>query len=482
MSFFDIKDSVPVKSSFLSYSFPEVTLFNQGQWSKEKISFLSSNYFYKIKYPANNDTRLSYFKNGTPSVFRPTHMYICGLIHNNITGLTSSDKTNIVGELVIECVNDSDFSKVFLCVFLQSPVSASTMNPTTVDNIINMINSDPNNQSKYITSIQSKLDVDIPASEKCIIYKDFSNFVIMLMQPIVLTTDTTNTIISKLETSTALFSMSAPNDYKNVTDENANGANIPADFGSGSGGDKKASPEDEIYIDCKPTGPGVGEVTTYQIPINSAFSQDLQQMNFIKTGVNFFIFTLAIMTIYLIVPMAYKSVVIDKVNVLLTGDKERKIRIRSVDVCLSFLFLAYGVTNIFFGFSKDGNIEIAMSGLFVLTFFLLSASIIQFNKLSDEFMRTRDITTKYIPDEEKTTSFYDHDDIFKFIGLAGGYATKVTNGPFMHILVLLFLFTLLMLYLRSSDQIKPKDFITYFTEIGLLIIIGFPIFYFFISP
>ena len=96
MAFFDINTAIPITPSVLTYKFPDVKLFNSGSWTKEKSDGI--NYVYKITYPTTTDTAIKFVDNKNVSaIFKPTFMRICGVIHNNITGLTSTnDKTNII--------------------------------------------------------------------------------------------------------------------------------------------------------------------------------------------------------------------------------------------------------------------------------------------------------------------------------------------------------------------------------------------------
>jgi len=121
MAFFDINTAIPITPSVLTYKFPDVKLFNSGSWTKEKSDGI--NYVYKITYPNTTDTAIKFVDNKNVSaIFKPTFMRICGVIHNNITGLTSTnDKTNIIGELVIECASNTSSGKLYICIFLKAP-------------------------------------------------------------------------------------------------------------------------------------------------------------------------------------------------------------------------------------------------------------------------------------------------------------------------------------------------------------------------
>jgi len=497
MAFFDINDSVRVNASFLSYSYPKTTLFNSnGSW-KEHLSFTNSKYYYKIPYPLTNDTKLTYLHTGIPSVYKPTTMYIFGLLHNNIDGLTANaDKTanaasNIIGELVIEHTSSSTSNKLYLCILLKGVNSTSTSFKTTsIDKIINMILSDPIKQDEYIRSIDLNLDLDIPVVEKCFKYKDKTNTVIILTEPIQLTNQDVSTIISILEPNTKLFSISAPNDYENTTKEETDGLAMDVNVDD-------VKNDNDIYIDCKPTGHSFKDVATYQIPINSAFSKDMQQMDFMKTSMNFFLFIIGLVFIYLTVPATYKMMVIDKTNLGFGGSSSevlRKTRIRSADMLFFFGFFSLIFTCFYYGFQENADFQLVINGLFLFVFFGLSFSIIQINKLNKSFMSTGQIELEIKSDDEKSgkPTFTNPVDMFALIGSCFAYAyffnyngetMNYSGGATLAMLACEIIVATILIILRyGSHSIDDKDFKKYCWEIlGFAIPVGVPLFMFMIT-
>ena len=464
MAFFEKSSSKPVTPNFLSYSYSDTTLFNRGQWEKKNLSYFSSNYYYKITYPQGNDSgKLSYIDNNLPSVYRPTYFYIFSLLHNNITGLTSGDEADktIIGELVIEHKNNNDH-KLFLCILLKEPASTLGATYTNVDNVIKMIQSDLTKTSisdstdpnKAVASIQLNLDFDIPKHENCIIYKDSmntNNTVIILTEPITLGSSDMSKLISKFENTTDLFSISAPNDYATQTSEVAasgaqSGQNAVAGDNSG----------DDIYIDCQPTGPGLEEIATYNIPIGSALSKDMQKLDFMKTSVNFFLFCLGLLLIYMGMPMLYKMLVIDKTISKVDDDKERKQTIRGADIIISGFVVLYVLSCFYYGFEGDGDITLITNGLFGFVILGISISLILVKKLDIEFLRYGDKSIKYEKDEEEKESLTNANKTFGILTAAFAFMVS-TNGALLHILAVNFIVLMFLLVLRYGTKSIPDD-------------------------
>jgi len=68
--------------------------------------------------------------------------------------------------------------------------------------------------------------------------------------------------------------------------------------------------EDDIYIDCNPTGASQQELDTYEIPINSRMTKDLSELRLKEMIINFFMFLVLVVICYFVVPVAYKLTVI----------------------------------------------------------------------------------------------------------------------------------------------------------------------------
>ena len=79
--------------------------------------------------------------------------------------------------------------------------------------------------------------------------------------------------------------------------------------------------ENDIYIDCSPTGASQEELDTYEVPINSRMTSDLGQKRMEEMTTNFFFFVILVAITYFISPTAYKLGITD--YILLTFDKDK---------------------------------------------------------------------------------------------------------------------------------------------------------------
>lgn len=69
--------------------------------------------------------------------------------------------------------------------------------------------------------------------------------------------------------------------------------------------------DDDIYIDCSPTGASQEELDTYEVPINSRMTSDLGQKRMEEMATNFFFFVILVTITYFVSPIAYKAGITD---------------------------------------------------------------------------------------------------------------------------------------------------------------------------
>jgi hypothetical protein len=315
---------------------------------------------------------------------------------------------------------------------------------------------DPN---KAKDSVLLDLTADIPSDQKCITYNDSTNdntTVIILTKPIKLGSPLTTPRIESLVDSTNMFSIYPTNDYETDTAQ-LGSRSIGSDNVSGAFGKHSV---DDIYIDCQPTGPGLEEIKemqTYNIPIGSALSQDMQKMDFMKTSVNFFLFCLGLILLYMGVPMLYKMAIIDKTIENVQGNAERLKTIRSADVLIVIVFVIYILASFYYGFNGDGDISMITNGLFGFVVLGISISLIMIKKLDSEYMRKGDVT---VEDSKSESAQADAQGVFAIIARCFAFLFS-TKGALTHVLVCNFIALLILGSLYLSKQIDEPTFKKY---------------------
>jgi hypothetical protein len=330
---------------------------NDGEDDFLSMSFINSTSTYNL-----------YYTGKTNQQFSTSNIYLCGLLHNNITGITtpSANNGNIIGELVIE--HKTLTGSAFVCFLLKKPDGGIKPPTNDIDNIYYLLK-DSGSVSETVI-----LNNIIPTQDNCFVYNDKKNNTIFVFTtPITINEDTAASIETYI-TTTKLFDVN-PTNY----------VIIP------KSGITKFQ-EDQIYIDCSPTGASQEEINTYNVPINSELMHEKQEMDYMKTSVNFFTFVVGLAVCYFAVPQFYKTVVIDKSILFhslypsLVPDSLE--RIRSADVFI-MLFFAIGTFILFWCGYSYANYNLLTVGIFCAVFYGLSFSIIQNNKIMNDFMSAK---------------------------------------------------------------------------------------------
>ena len=429
-------------------------------------------------YNPENTPNITYPDNTTQ--YTATTLRIFSLLHTNILNVTCNSSgvpispTNIAGELVIEHTSLTGYDTIYTC-FLLTDIKGKTKN--SLDNLIEQ-NGLPDEKKKL--TINLNLNSLITNSD-CITYRYINKTVIVFTKP--LNINNTGSILKQFSNVTGLFKMT-PSDGKNYavilqnTKDDEGGTVIGRTYEKG--GKVGQHKDDDIYIDCSPTGEKADQITTYNVPINSEYTQDASKIDFMKATIHLCLVIILLIVVYFVVPIIYKGVVIDNINKFMRPkegvypDEEDKIadnmvinginkkivntfvRLRSVDVTLVTIFLTIFGLLIYEGFSVKDNFDMIMYALYFSIMFGLSFATIQFSKNSNDFMRTKvkveenkaELRGGVYPDElqdKSPVNYLQIGDVIVFLGSALLYIFTGKKGYVFLTLVFLAALTLFIL-------------------------------------
>uniref|UniRef100_A0A6C0I4K9 Uncharacterized protein n=1 Tax=viral metagenome TaxID=1070528 RepID=A0A6C0I4K9_9ZZZZ len=363
MSQFDLKDSKALNNNYkLVYNFlPNEVI---------KSDIVVKDSFLNVSFPNNNTTpNISTTMPTIPNTWQTTSLSIYNLIHDNIKSLTDQKGSGIVGELVIKLKPTTSSGTAYVCFLLKkSPDKNRPSND--VDNIMFLYNN--------ATSVTGTITLNhtIVKQNACIYYKDvLSNHVFVFTTPILINAQSAAFIAEGIDSKDAPFSPKTPPNkaYSIITSITQ-------------------LEEDQIYISCNPTGESDETLDTYNVPINSEYTDSKQQIDYMKMTVNFFIFALGLLFCYFFVPTIYKICIIDQIirfhHAYAEGDAVPTllVRLRTVDLYISFIVCVAVLTLAIVGF-KESDYYLVTSGLFLAFFYGLSYVLVQHNKMSPDWRK-----------------------------------------------------------------------------------------------
>jgi hypothetical protein len=409
--------------------------------------------YYRIPYDNSPNINFSYSKL-IPAGYTAINFFYFGILHNNVKGLSDTEginTSNIVGELVVECSNT--VSKAYLCFFLSEQKSVMGGSNTT-DNIFKMIK-----EKKLVKVENVALSDDIPnqTNAGCFIYSDTtnkSNTVVLFLNPINVNS-TTSTVIRSMLTSDSngnspLFSINGPIVQTSTTNIGSNpgssGANIKTD-------------NDNIYIDCNPSGESEDTIQTYNLPINSELMGEKNQKAVMKTSLNFFMFIIFVLFVYITVPKLYKKMVIDGSNKFFKENSgiltTPLVRVRSIDMWLSFIIIFICYILFKDGFEGD-NFQALSTAMYLVLIFGLSVTLIQSNKANEQdYMKTvlscGKVGENYLIGKD-SWEYTNLTDFFRT--LSDGLVFYVTDVLKVHVA----LFAIVVIFISISNAIQKKAF------------------------
>jgi hypothetical protein len=423
---------------------------NVAETSGKRIP--EKNIFYKINY-INREANFIY-DGIKPSDYIANNIYLYGLLHNNITGVTSNT-TDIIGEIVIQHSNANNQSqKVYSCFLVQQHATKSMNN--SVDTAVNMITNKGDS-----TEFTLKLTTEIPEQTRCFYYTDEGNHIFVYTAPILVNEHAATFLKNELSIKTKLFDINPSCDPKLIK--------LSEGFSSMT---IQEGLDNEVYIDCQPHGESPERINAYAIPIDSEFADSKNQIDMFKQMLNFCIFLMVAFVAQFTIPKLYKQIVINKINTNTpdTGGNQRRKDILHTDLLISSFCFIYILTSFITGMGKDGIGSILYFGIGLLIFYVLSLSLIQVNKAEPGYMNTpnptslnTDIDSSYPIDLDAIYKFTGWEILTQF-GFAFGLLTRISNWMLFGIVivsVISFLYLIIWLSLGSNNNkfaAKEKEF------------------------
>jgi hypothetical protein len=295
--------------------------------------------------------------------YRSKDLYILKPVHSIVDAKYAT--TPYVGEIIIK--HNPYFSTdpvIYLCFFLTN--SSSNKPPADA----------PKNDMDAIIKFVTKGGSDrLTTSLTSVIQKQTSGVLctgiegetfIIFTNPIYISSD-----LSMLTSATGLFKINDVADKLLLTSNNiATGV------------------DNNIYMDCNPTGVSNETVQTYNVPIYSEYSKDASKFATMSMTMNFTSVVAAVFVVYAFFPSFYINYIYENVKKVITeGTAETKAtRLDTIEIFYTLMVLSFFVINIAIGFvyMNDGgwyNVLLAVGAAFI---YILTNSIIGFTRMANK--------------------------------------------------------------------------------------------------
>ena len=442
MSSFDLSVTSNLdNTSKILYNYYNTTISSSDV--EVKTSSGSKYYNINVSYPSNTPNVLYPDSLGT---FIANKIYLSGTMHT----LKQIPTTNTVGELIIEHTPLTGTGKLFVCILLNYS-SNIVSDKNSVDDLIDIASSDD-------TRKQIALNSSILTQSNAIVYKDNGNTIIVFASPIYISKASNDNIKNLAKPS--LFT-NYSSEYKILPQNSISMAD-----------------KDEIYIDCSPTGASAEEIATYNVPINSEYTQDAGKLDFMKTTIQLCLVFLLIVITYYSVPFFYKTIVVDNIKKLIHTDIGKKNRNTAIDIILIILSFLLLIKITYDGVIQN-NFDSVLSGVYFFVLFGLSIAIIGYNREANYFedayrntpLPDSNTSAKIMTIFLEVAMFIKDCFMFTFVGPRTGKNT--INGMNIISISVLYGITLVSLFLLSYMKVIKKNvFYSWLTRMAYLIVFG----------
>ena len=412
--------------------------------------------FYDITL-SNKDINLNYSALN-PTGFTAQHMYLFGLIHDNIADVSDNNKS-IVGELIIEHKPKTVLNqKIYTCYLLEE---ADISKPNDLDNLISFINSD----NDKIKNIDFNLNNIIKKQPRCIHYESGFNQVFVFLKSINVNSSSANFLKTNLTLNTNLFdkagsakvSMIEFNKKRKETSANFESdkqEGIESFIGSLFGKTTKEGQTnmEDVYIDCQPVNESDETDIAIATLVGSEEGKKKQTLDFYKTINHFFLFIVVAIVCRLSVPFIYKVAIIKNIIMWRDDENEYTKYIRKADYLIIFIIGVFMMHYLGIGMTKEDK------GIFTLFFMILGAlsvfgySIIQLKKRDLDYMTVikNDTSTTINYSEDETVFDINLASMIKFPFILLGFALKISFLALW--IVLLIIYSIFLNLLNVADK------------------------------
>jgi hypothetical protein len=391
MSFFDLTNDKQIVKEEIVYDYRNVSIYGSDVSertldSKNKAGSVeetpiagkrmaTKDAYYRVSFP-NKSPNLTYSKI-TPSSYTATNLYLFGLLHNNIKDISVSDD-QVVGELVIEhATNQPPYNKTYTCFLLKRSSSAAK---NSIDKLVELARG----KGKGTGALDLDLNETIPAQTDCFYYNDSNNNVFLFTAPIEINAETADFVQSKLSVRTSFFKTFAPTNTTRIQIGTKPTPPVEGDTQEGM-------ENNDVYIDCQPTGESDETIQAYSIPINSEYSGAKNTIDFMRSAINLLMFLVISVAAYFVLPPIYKKIVVDKINTLYPSRNDTTIRLTNISYADTSILLVLGgyiLLSFVLGASSAVNIGFVYIGFVMSIITAAMASIIQVKKTDSKFMTT----------------------------------------------------------------------------------------------
>ena len=419
MTIFDINTNVKHENKIV-YNYPKVTLIKSEITATPTA--LNMTFFNGSANP-----NFIYTVDGASTVYNHKKSYFSRLIHNNISTITDG-KDSEYGELVIEHEQVSSSNKKIYVCFLLKYTADSAEND--IDKMISF-NAYTDQQSTIID-----LNKSLDPLESCIVYESGSpaaSIVFVSTTPISINQSSSDKVRT-LSVISSLFTKSPTKSYVVVPKSNVALPN-----------------EDEIYIDCNPTGESAETVVGYNVPVISDEGDKQDAIAAMRTMYLFGVFAMVSILIVMFVPGLYHLTVLSYAMKATVDTGAKKVNSRTIgnmrvlDLLLSFVLLLIGGSLLLTGMlGEDSSYATTSIGFMILFITFESILLINIKKSDASFMKYNKIDITY---KDKDP---ERDDIKNF------QLGKVVNGVFK---AFFYFITWIYNWLWSDSKGKAEDFI-----------------------
>lgn len=291
-----------LNSDSTDYDYSRITIYPSNYVGSNSVNLNYAIPTLNVKITANN--------NNINNSYKATKLYVNGdTVHNYNFDDVDYIKDDVAGEIILEHTPyNGSGNKLFVIIPVIKVNKPNEYN--ALNSLLNMMSITGDK-----SPIEFNLNTNLKSDTGYYYYTHSSNDFIVFKQAIEVGAN--STIDPNQNVPSEIGDTNGTGTINSVSSQNSSAISIYESSSNAKKTDRGtvnslSAKEDQIYIDCQPTGYSEETISTYNLPINSEYTENAANVNLQRTTTSLVVVMVGMLLCYFVGPNVYKTAIIDQ--------------------------------------------------------------------------------------------------------------------------------------------------------------------------
>jgi len=291
-----------LNSDSTDYDYSRITIYPSNYVGSNSVNLNYAIPTLNVKITTNN--------NNINNSYKATKLYVNGdTVHNYDFDDVDYIKGDVAGEIILEHTPyNGSGNKLFVIIPVIKVNKPNEYN--ALNSLLNMMSITGDK-----SPIEFNLNTNLKSDTGYYYYTHSSNDFIVFKQAIEVGAN--STIDPNQNVPSEIGDTNGTGTINSVSSQNSSAISIYESSSNAKKTDRGtvnslSAKEDQIYIDCQPTGYSEETISTYNLPINSEYTENAANVNLQRTTTSLVVVMVGMLLCYFVGPNVYKTAIIDQ--------------------------------------------------------------------------------------------------------------------------------------------------------------------------